>query len=157
MPTNLYLVRHAKAADRLEFDGPDRERPLIGKGRGQAERLAAALGGEPIGLIAASPWLRCLETAAPLAEAAGLEVVPDPRLGYDQPDVRSWVAEALDANPGRSVVAVSHGDLLPEFLFSVGLLRGMPSFRTGSLFRVEVGDGNLGPVTYVDRAELGKH
>ena len=44
--TLVFLVRHAKAADRYDWTGGDRDRPLIDKGRKQAERLAAALGRE---------------------------------------------------------------------------------------------------------------
>ena len=152
--TVLLLVRHAKAADRATWSGPDRDRPLIDKGRRQAERLAQALAGEPLGLVAASPWLRCVQTAEPLAAAAGTRVVADPRLGYDQPDLAAWVREALAAHPGQAVVAVGHGDLIPDFLLEAGLLRGWPAFRTGSLFRVPVEGGRLGPATFVDRAEL---
>ena len=156
MPTTtLYLVRHAKAADRYEWTGRDRERPLTDKGRKQAAWLAAALAGEPLAVVAASPWLRCRQTAEPIAAAGGLEVTVDPRLGYDEPDVGGWVAEALKAGPASgSLVAVGHGDLLPEFLAREGLVRGYPGFRTGSLFKVQVTDGRMGPVTSVDRAEL---
>jgi phosphohistidine phosphatase SixA len=160
--TTLYLVRHAKAADRFEWTGPDRGRPLTGKGRQQAAWLAGALAGEPLALVAASPWLRCRQTAEPIAAAAGLEPTIDPRLGYDEPDVGGWVAAAVkaaEADPDRapgSLVAVGHGDLLPDFLAREGLLRGFPGFRTGSLFKVPIADGQLGPVTYVDRAELRK-
>jgi phosphohistidine phosphatase SixA len=155
MPTTtLYLARHAKAADRFEWDGLDRERPLTGTGRRQAAWMAGALAGEPLVVVAASPWLRCVQTAEAVAEAAGLEVVADPRLGYDEPDMGDWVAETLEANQPGALVAVGHGDLLPNFLIANGLLRGMPSFRTGSVFKVPVSDGRLGPVTYIDRAEL---
>ncbi|HJU01239.1 MAG TPA: histidine phosphatase family protein, partial [Actinomycetes bacterium] len=41
--TLVFLVRHAKAADRYDWTGGDRDRPLIDKGRRQADRLAAAL------------------------------------------------------------------------------------------------------------------
>jgi 8-oxo-dGTP diphosphatase len=155
--STLFLIRHAKAADRFEWTGADRDRPLSGKGRHQAERIAAALADEPIALVAASPWLRCVQTAEPLAAAAGLTVTPDPRLGYGGPDLADWVVEAAGAHPGKDLVAVGHGDLIPEFLLDAGLLRGMPAFRTGSLFRVELQGGRLGPAAYVDRAELRQH
>ena len=41
--TLVFLVRHAKAANRDDWTGGDRDRPLIDKGRKQADRLAAAL------------------------------------------------------------------------------------------------------------------
>jgi phosphohistidine phosphatase SixA len=153
--TTVYLVRHGKAAPQ-GGQYADRDRPLVAAGWKQAERLAAALAAEGVALVAASPWLRCRQTAEPLARTAGLEVVADPRLGYDETDVAGWVTEAVTAHPGAAVVAIGHADLLPEFLYDNGLLAGMPGLRTGSLFRVPVADGQLGPVSYVDRAELRK-
>jgi broad specificity phosphatase PhoE len=150
----VFLVRHAKAADRGTWTGPDRDRPLIDKGVRQARRLADALAREPIALVAASPWLRCVQTAEPLAAAARVQVSADDRLGYDRPDLAGWLTEAVAAHPGGGLVAVGHGDLIPDFLLDAGLLQGFPTFRTGSLFRLEVDGGRLGPVTYVDRAEL---
>ncbi len=152
--TTLFLVRHAKAAERDHWTGADRDRPLVARGRAQAERLARALGPERPAMVAASPWLRCLETAAPLAEGLGLEVEPDDRLGYDGPDLAGFVRAAAAAHDRQAVVAVSHGDLIPLYLAQVGLLKGMPRFRTGSLFRLEVRDGRFAGVTLVDRAEL---
>ena len=152
--TIVFLVRHAKAADRYDWTGGDRDRPLIDKGRRQAERIAAALRREQPVLVAASPWLRCRQTAAPLAAALGLGVELDDRLGYDAPDVDAWVRAAAREHPGQAVVGVSHGDLIPMYLLQAGLLEGFPEFRTGSLFRLEVGRGRVDKVQLVDRKEL---
>jgi broad specificity phosphatase PhoE len=152
--TIVILVRHAKAADRFDWTGGDRDRPLIDKGRKQADRLAAALRREEPVLVAASPWLRCRQTAAPLAAAMGLQVELDDRLGYDAPDVAGWVRAAVRDHPGRAVVAVGHGDLIPMYLFQTGLVDGFPEFRTGSLFRLEASRGRVSNVELVDRREL---
>jgi broad specificity phosphatase PhoE len=152
--TIVFLVRHAKAADRFDWTGGDRDRPLIDKGRHQADRLAAALRREQPVLVAASPWLRCRQTAAPLAAAMGLQVELDDRLGYDAPDVSGWVRAASREHPGQAVVGVSHGDLIPIYLVQAGLVEGFPSFRTGSLFRLEVSRGRVNRVELVDRKEL---
>jgi 8-oxo-dGTP diphosphatase len=152
--TIVFLVRHAKAADRFDWTGGDRDRPLIDKGRSQADRLAAALRREQPVLVAASPWLRCRQTAAPLAAAMGLQVELDDRLGYDAPDVAAWVRAAAREHPGQAVVGVSHGDLIPLYLVNAGLVDGFPNFRTGSLFRLEVSGGRVNQVELVDRKEL---
>jgi 8-oxo-dGTP diphosphatase len=159
MTTTVFLVRHAKAADRTTWAGSDRDRPLVERGHQQAARLARALAGtleRPV-LVAASPWRRCLETAEPIAEALGLVVEEDGRLGYDGPDLAGFVLEAAaraGGSPGRAVVAVSHGDLIPRYLEAAGLVAGVPSFRTGSLFRVQVDDGAPVAATLLDRGEL---
>jgi broad specificity phosphatase PhoE len=152
--TIVFLVRHAKAADRFDWTGGDRDRPLIDKGRHQADRLAAALRREQPVLVAASPWLRCRQTAAPLAATLGLRVELDDRLGYDAPDMAGWVRAAAREHPGQAVVGVGHGDLIPIYLVQAGLVEGFPSFRTGSLFRLEVSGGRVNRVELVDRKEL---
>jgi broad specificity phosphatase PhoE len=152
--TTVFLIRHAKAADREFWTGADRDRPLVERGRAQADRLASALAPRQPALVAASPWLRCLETAAPLAEAVGLEVEPDDRLGYDDADLAGFVRACVVAHPGRVVVGVSHGDLIPFYLLQAGMLDGMPRFRTGSLFRLDVRDGRLERATLIDRRDL---
>lgn len=152
--TLVFLVRHAKAADRFDWTGSDRDRPLIGKGRKQADRLAGALRREEPVLVAASPWLRCRQTAAPLAAAVGLQVELDDRLGYDAPDLAAWVRTVVREHPGHAVVGVSHGDLIPMYLFQTGLVDGFPEFRTGSLFRLEASPGRVTGVELVDRKAL---
>lgn len=159
--TTVFLVRHAKAADRATWTGRDFDRPLVERGRKQAARLSRALslGPERPVLVAASPWLRCVETAEPVAEAVGLPVTADDRLGYDGPDLAGFVLEAAARAAGAAegagvAVAVSHGDLIPSYLLGAGLLTRVPAFRTGSLFRVEVEDGHPVAATMVDRSEL---
>jgi broad specificity phosphatase PhoE len=105
-------------------------------------------------LVAASPWLRCRQTAAPLAAAVGLQVELDDRLGYDAPDLAGWVRATAGEHPGEAVVGVSHGDLIPLYLLRARLVSGAPDFRTGSLFRLEVGPDQVTSVTLVDRKEL---
>ena len=154
MTTTLYLVRHAKAADRTTWTGSDRDRPLVERGHKQAARLARALTTEQPVLVAASPWRRCVETAEPIAAAAGLAVEADDRLGYDRPDIAGFVREVAGGPPHRAIVGVSHGDMIPLYLLGANLLGGVPDFRTGSLFRLQVEDGRPVSATLIDRAEL---
>jgi 8-oxo-dGTP diphosphatase len=154
--TTIFLVRHAKAADRDLWTGADRDRPLVDRGRSQAERLARGLAPERPALVAASPWLRCVETAEPLADALGVRVELDDRLGYDGADLAAFVDACVSEHAGRAAVAVSHGDLIPMYLLAAGLLDGMPRFRTGSLFRLEASDGRVERAALVDRADLKK-
>ncbi len=105
-------------------------------------------------LVAASPWLRCRQTAAHLAAAMGLGVELDDRLGYDAPNLAGWVKTAAAEHPGRAVVGVSHGDLIPMYLLQAGLVDGFPDLRTGSLFRLEVVRGQVDRVELVDRRQL---
>lgn len=71
----LWLVRHAVAVERDEFQGPDNERPLTDKGRRRFRTFCEWLAdqtGMP-GRIVSSPLVRAAETAVILAKAAGLK------------------------------------------------------------------------------------
>ena len=70
----LYVVRHAKAGIRAAWSGPDAERPLTRRGRKQARRLVERFRGLEIERILSSPFVRCVQTVEPLAEARGLAV-----------------------------------------------------------------------------------
>jgi 8-oxo-(d)GTP phosphatase len=70
----VYLVRHAKAGVRELWEGPDEQRPITRRGRGQADRLVERFQGLEIGRVVSSPLLRCIQTVEPLARSRGLEV-----------------------------------------------------------------------------------
>ena len=70
----LYLVRHAKAGSRRDFDGDDRDRPLSRAGLEQAHGLTVMLGHLPISRIYSSPYVRCTQTVEPLAKKLGIDL-----------------------------------------------------------------------------------
>ncbi|MBC9820886.1 histidine phosphatase family protein [Terrabacter sp. MAHUQ-38] len=78
----LFLVRHgqthANVARQLDTAVPGLD--LTDEGRAQARALADRLGGEDLGAIYTSDLVRTQQTAAPLAELLGLELVVLPGL-----------------------------------------------------------------------------
>ena len=80
--TALYLLRHAHAGDPAKWRGDDADRPLIERGRGQAERVGRLLRGaeEAPDLVITSPKVRAAETAEIVAKALKVPVVVDQRL-----------------------------------------------------------------------------
>ena len=71
----VLLVRHGRAGDRDAWTAADDGlRPLDGKGRKQAKRLAKAL--EQLGAtrLVSSPALRCVQTFEPAAKRLGLQL-----------------------------------------------------------------------------------
>jgi len=70
----LLVIRHARAGDRDDWRGDDRERPLDKRGRRQADALVEELEGYPISRILSSPYDRCVQTVEPLATRRGLAI-----------------------------------------------------------------------------------
>ncbi|GHJ42772.1 hypothetical protein Cs7R123_01140 [Catellatospora sp. TT07R-123] len=145
MPFDLHLtlelVPHCSSVERAGWTAGHDSRPLSEQGFAQAERLMAALGAG-IDAVYASPALRCHQTVAPLARAAGLPVTTlaalveaddfrEPAAWVDgvfapmgQAVGAAWSAGVMlgalltmaGAHPGGRVVASSHGDVIPVLL-----------------------------------------
>jgi 8-oxo-dGTP diphosphatase len=110
----VYVVRHAKAGDRAEWKGDDRQRPLTKSGVRQAEALAALLGNEPIDNVLSSPFTRCVQTVEPLARQRKLPV--EPRRDLEEGSGGESVMRLVQEFKGRNVVLCTHGDLVEELL-----------------------------------------
>ncbi|SRR5258706_8324645 len=140
----VFVVRHADAKSRANWPHSDETRPLTKKGAAQAEGLVDLLHLHPITRVISSPFVRCIETVAPLASKMGqrveendaLEEGADPSLTYDL--LRKLARESGDA------VLCTHGDLVPELLRLAtrdGLtLEDAPRWAKGSTWIIE-GDG----------------
>ncbi len=109
-----HLVRHAKAGSRERWTAPDRDRPLTAAGKIQAVALASLLGPSTRAVIS-SPYVRCVETVAPLAAALGLHVEEDDRLaeGADP----AWAMAELASVAGS--VLCTHGDIMASIVTSL--------------------------------------
>jgi 8-oxo-(d)GTP phosphatase len=123
----LLLVRHATAGDKREWRGPDELRPLDGKGRSQARRLAEVLPLFGPVELGSAERVRCRETLEPLAERLGLPLRSVPELGEeefaDDPQAGLAVVEQLlepRARPGVTVVC-SQGGAIPSVLMALGV------------------------------------
>ena len=122
MTVALHFLRHAHAGDPLKWHADDAERPLSGKGRDQADRLARML--EAIGFetdaILTSPKLRAQQTAEPVALRLGTRMVVDDRLAG--PVTLAALERILaDAGGPSKPVIVGHD---PDFSELVVLLVG---------------------------------
>jgi phosphohistidine phosphatase SixA len=106
---NLILLRHAKAGDRIEWRGDDRQRPLTRKGLKQARQLVELLAGVPMAHVYTSPFRRCIETVQPLAAARRLSIesVAELMEGSDPQESLAWMLDLTE-----SAVLCSHGDVI---------------------------------------------
>jgi len=134
----VFLVRHAQAIPRGDWDSADLDRPLSRKGLRQApaiaESLKARIDGDTVKLVS-SPAMRCVQTIQPLADTLGLDVETDGRLveidhveeslrpppgqrldwlGARAIDVLSEQVTAMGAK--GNVVVCTHGEVLPPTL-----------------------------------------
>jgi broad specificity phosphatase PhoE len=147
----IYLLRHAHAGNKKNWEGPDDQRPLSATGRREAAGLVVRLAPLPVSTVLSSPALRCLQTVEPLAEQRGLPVGRDGRLHVDA-EVEQ--AAALLFSPDlRDAVLCTHGELIGELL---GLLRqgGAPiaedaEWPKGSTWMLRHDGGRVAEATYL--------
>lgn len=108
-----WVVRHACAGHKDDWDGDDDDRPLDPAGTAQAAALAEILVAEAPTRLVSSPTRRCVDTLVPLGEALGLEVEVDPALreasGVEL--VRLLTAEELDG-----AALCTHGEVMEPAL-----------------------------------------
>jgi len=143
---SIFVVRHAKAGSRHNWDGDDTERPLSRNGRVQAAAITERLASESISGLWSSPYVRCMETLVPLGARLGLEVVAEPRLAEGGSLTGSL--ELLHEVPDGAVLC-SHGDIVPELIDAL-VRRGTelltrPDWRKAALWVLSTpdADGNV--------------
>lgn len=110
----LYLVRHAQAGRRSDFDGfNDSLRPLTAEGRHQAAALVGVLADLGVTSVYSSPYRRCVQSAAPLASHLGVSTVETASLEEGPADRAIDLARSLAS---ENAAFFSHGDIIPSML-----------------------------------------
>ncbi len=118
----LVVLRHAEALPRKTWRRPDGERPLSAEGDASATRLADLLGAVGIQRVVTSDAARCVDTVAPYAGKAGLDVELAPEVSEEvherRPEAAGQVVAALVAD-GLPTVLCSHRPVLPALRSSL--------------------------------------
>jgi phosphohistidine phosphatase SixA len=144
--TLVHVIRHAEAGDRKRWTGSDEDRPLSKGGRRQAAGLAVRFAEEPFVQFLSSPFIRCVQTLEPLADASGLPVELRDELTEGRPweYLEKLILEAEGEGPTAVCV---HGDVfqgLMNDLFERGIGRAVAKgFKKGSTWVLEVRDGTI--------------
>lgn len=140
----FFLVRHAKALSRVDWNKSDAERPLTERGIRQAQAIADKLKGEGVRAVRCSPAVRCRMTAEPIAKACGVPLETDAALfegnDIELPDTKS------------PAVLVAHGDNIPALLARLGV--ACDRCETGSAWKLMFkADGTVKEATYFEQSE----
>lgn len=107
----LILIRHAEPV-RIEATEGQADPILHVRGQAQAMALAQALAPEHLDAVWSSPMRRARETAAPLAQAQGLEVIVDEELAEFDRHSSSYIPlEEMKAAKDERLLAMVRGDL----------------------------------------------
>jgi phosphohistidine phosphatase len=146
---DLFLIRHAKAADGVLY-GDDAERPLTADGRRAATDVGEALARHAVGFDAiwSSPLVRAVETAELIAAALGYAGQLEISRALT-PEARSADALALLERDARARVALvghepSMGNLLSALVGRHGL-----SLSKGAVVRLAWKPGAAARVVWV--------
>ena len=134
----LYFLRHG-LADWPNWDpARDHERPLTDEGmeKMKAEAKAIKRLGLELDAILSSPFVRAQQTAQPVAERLGLNVVEEAALapGFDLKRLQAVLKRHPDA---RAIMLVGHE---PDFSRTIGQLigGGRVAMKKGGLARVDL-------------------
>lgn len=154
----IHVVRHAHAGVRSEWPGDDELRPLTERGAKQAAAIADALDGADVDVVWSSRFVRCRQTVQPLADRRGLEVVDHPHLAEGAYGTDALDALLAEAATGRTVLACSHGDVVPDIVrAAVGRgaeLHGPAAPRKAERYEMVVEDGAVTQIRHVDRPRV---
>jgi phosphohistidine phosphatase SixA len=137
----VVFVRHARAGDREKWEGDDRLRPLDRKGRRQAEGLVEMLPEFPIERLLSSPYLRCVQSFEPLAQALGLEIEDVAELA--EGTSRREVLRLLGSLQNACVALNTHGGVDMEVIGG--------HLKKGAAEVLEFEDGRIKRVRYLGR------
>lgn len=151
--TRLYIARHGNAGVRDKWKGPDKKRPLTGRGREQAELLAEFMVRHPVTEIRSSPSLRCVQMVEPLATRLGMDLKTNKKL-RETTDVDTIRTYLRTIAPG-GVVMATHGDWIGPLirdLDSRGVpLRGPRKWPRASIWVLDLVDGEVQAGYYAGR------
>ncbi|MEM7573820.1 MAG: serine hydrolase [Bacteroidota bacterium] len=131
----VYLLRHAEK----EEDGTSNP-PLSPEGQLRADAYVLMLKEAEIAAVYVTPYQRTLQTAAPIADSYGLDV-----LSYSPSDP-GIILQMLSQHPKGEIVVVGHSNTIPamlNFLSRTQDYETLPEDAYGQLFKVSYSPGNF--------------
>ena len=152
--TTIWLIRHAKAKNRLAWDEPDHLRPLTKRGRREAVVIAARVAGEPPVRLVSSPYLRCVQTLEPTAIDLELPIETTDVLA-EGAGGDAAVELLLSLSRTGSIACCTHGDVVFEVASLVAasgvVLDGPSDVPVASAWLLDVADGRFVGARFVEQ------
>ena len=146
----IHLLRHAEAGSRPSWHQPDDLRPLTSNGVVQSVNVADALADRRIGRILSSRYVRCVQTAQPLADRTGLSIEHHAALAEEADISATWtlLEDVAAAGGEEDTVLCSHGNVIGAVLDrmrrrGITLVADELTCRKGSVWTVNVTDGHV--------------
>ena len=150
--TAAYLLRHAKAKSRLTWKEPDHLRPLTKAGFRQAKALLALYEGQRFTRIVSSPYVRCVQTLEPLAEAQGIPLETADAFAEGAP-MGVALELMLSVSADGPAVFCTHADVMVdtvEELLAAGVqLDGPLEFKKAATWILEISDRTFTGARYL--------
>jgi 8-oxo-dGTP diphosphatase len=131
----IIALRHAKAVPPYQFSGPDAERSLTERGRGEAKSIVPGLRAFGPQKIITSTAKRCRQTVEPVAKALHLSAKATDAVSQQAwEDGEAEVRELIGKRVRKRVTTIicSHGPVLPEIVREVALATGTAPVATAS-------------------------
>lgn len=152
--TTIWLIRHAKAKNRLAWDELDHLRPLTKRGHREAVVIAARVAGEPPVRLVSSPYLRCVQTLEPTAIELQLPIETTDVLAEGAGgDAATELLLSLARN--GSIACCTHGDVVFEVASLVAssgvVLDGPSDVPVASAWLLDVADGRFVGARFVEQ------
>jgi broad specificity phosphatase PhoE len=110
----VLLVRHGHAGTKRQWRGDDGFRPLDAQGDAQAMALCRVLVPFQPTRIASSPYLRCIQSIAPLAKTLGVDIERLQSLVPDAGPAATALARTIVVDGPGSVVLCTHGEVIRD-------------------------------------------
>lgn len=114
----IVVVRHGQAEPKKGWTGRDDDRPLVGRGRRQADLLDKVVGGDRPSRVISSPALRCVQTVQPLADRHGVAVEVDDALGTDAGQAATDLCHQLisSGTADDNILLCTHREVLVDLM-----------------------------------------
>jgi 8-oxo-dGTP diphosphatase len=155
----VLLVRHGHAGTKRHWEGDDSFRPLNGQGLAESVALVHLMAPLTPARIVSSPFLRCMQSVAPLADAMGIQVERSQSLVPEAGAAATSLALDVTTHTSGAVVLCTHGEVIRDMQTVLGR-GGLGAFgpdaprEKGSIWVLDRIDGQFVSASYLPPPQI---